>query len=89
MRNVLVALALAGCRPPAPIEPEATVSCRGANAVIDELGGCGIKPVCNAGGDCRTWLESCEAYESNLPGLIDLECLVTASSCAEVFACDG
>lgn len=83
-----LARVLAGCTlPPAPVEPDGTVDCRGANAVIEELGGCGILPACNAGGDCRTWLESCEALESDMPGIVNLECLVTATSCEGVLSC--
>lgn len=86
---IILGLYASGCVRPEPIEPGGTVSCKGAAAVISELGGCGIERACNAGGECRTFLESCEALESDLPGIVNLDCIVAQGSCEGVFACEG
>jgi hypothetical protein len=88
-----LARAAAGCTlPPEPDVPEpgATSDCRGAAAVLEELGGCGLETACTFDqSQCRTFRDSCEEHERDKPGYMAVACLVVARDCDAFLSCGG
>jgi hypothetical protein len=78
---------IAGCAPMPPSYDAGTGTCESAAISLASIGGCGIAELCRPG-DCDSFMDRCEALERDVPGLLDLECLSAASSCADAERCE-